>query len=257
MSADELKRVEEIYRFLRAWESNFPKKPTVQDLEKFKIKLADLSHSTSPEVSPLAKLALHLHQDLTAKNLFTFLVPLERALQKSLRDDEFMISEGDQLKIQTKIFPLILILENIRSAFNVGSFFRTAEALGAQEIILCGYTPTPQQEKIKKTTMGTEAWIPWRSVESTEQAMAEVKALGFRLIGLETSSKAQAITETFFHSPTAFVFGNERFGLQLSTLRLCDEIRRIELSGQKNSLNVAHCGAIVCHEWIRQWNSTS
>ena len=144
-------------------------------------------------------------------------------------------------------------IENLR----VAALARTAEALGGQEILLCGYTPTPKQEKIKKTTMGTEAWIPWRAIESTEQAISELKALGFRLIGLETSPKAEPITETFFHAPTAFVFGNERFGLSLSTLQLCDELRRIELSGQKNSLNVAHCGAIVCHEWIRQWLITT
>lgn len=257
MAADELKRVEEIYRFLRQWESAFPKKPDLHELEQFKIKLSQLSGSSKTEIKHLAKLASHLHQDLSAKELFTFLVPLERTLQKSLRDDEFMISEGDQPKIQPKIFPLILVLENIRSAFNVGAFFRTAEALGAQEIILCGYTPTPQQEKTKKTTMGTEAWIPWQTVESTEQALRELKGLGFRVIGLETSHQAQPITETFFHVPTAFVFGNERFGLQLTTLQNCDEIRKIELLGQKNSLNVAQCGAIVCHEWIRQWTNIS
>lgn len=257
MVADEINRVEVIYRFLRQWEKAFPKKPSGLEVEQLKTKLLELASSPTPEIKHLAKLATHLHQDLTAKELFTFLVPLERSLQKSLRDDEFMISETDLPKIQPKIFPLILVLENIRSAFNVGSFFRTAEALGAQEILLCGYTPTPSQEKIKKTTMGTENWIPWRAVESTEQAIIELKALGFRLIGLETSPKAATITETFLHVPTAFIFGNERFGLSLSTLRICDELRRIELSGQKNSLNVAHCGAIVCHEWIRQWTTTT
>ena len=82
MAADDLKRVEEIYRFLRQWETGFPKKPNSQELEQFKIKLLELTNSSGPEIKQLAKLASHLHQDLSAKELFTFLVPLERTLQK-------------------------------------------------------------------------------------------------------------------------------------------------------------------------------
>ena len=256
MSASELSLVEEIYNFLRQWESQLPGSPNHEEIESLKIKLASLASATTLEIKKLSPLASHLHKDLSAQELFNFLVPFERALQKSLRDDEFMVAEGDQEKNNPKIFPLILILENLRSAFNVGSFFRLAEALGAQEILLCGYTPSPENLKIKKTTMGTENWIPWRSILNCEQAVKELKLKGYRVIGLETSRDAQAITEPFFHAPTAFIFGNERFGLPLPTLQACDEIRKVELSGQKNSLNVATCGAIVCHEWIRQWTNT-
>ena len=250
-----LKIVEEVYKSLRQWENEFPKPPPTPQFESLKNNLISLAQAEALEIRKLADLSSRLRQDLALKDLVNLIIPFERALQKSLRDDEFMILEGDR-SLKTETFPLILILENIRSAFNVGSFFRTAEALGAQEIILCGYTPTPENEKIKKTTMGTEAWIQWKSAENLEGAFKDVKRRGFKVIAVETAPKAISINEIFFRQPTAFVFGNERFGLGLTALQTCDEIRKVELSGQKNSLNVGTCGAIVCHEWIRQWKTT-
>lgn len=252
MSTGDLKLVEEIYRLLRKWENEFPRSPDLQNLQK---KIIILSQASALEIKKLGELSHHFKSDIDLRQLTNLIIPFERALNKSLRDDEFIISEVDTVQKKSETYPLILILENFRSAFNVGSFFRMAEALGAQEIWLCGYSPTPENDKIKKTTMNTEQWIPWRFFENTENAILEAKAKGFRVVGIETSPKALPITYPFSRNSMAFVFGNERFGLHLPTLQACDELRKINLTGQKNSLNVASCGAIVCYEWIRQWTS--
>jgi 23S rRNA (guanosine2251-2'-O)-methyltransferase len=253
MTFEDLRSVEEIYRFLRRWEGEFPSIPNELEIESLKISLARLATSPKVEIQKLSELSRQFHQALSVRELCNLIVPFERALHKSLRDDEFLVREGDQKEKTKASFPLVIILENFRSAFNVGAFFRMAEALGAQELILTGYTATPENDKIKKTTMGTEDWIPWRWVSTATEAIQQVKEQGLRVIAVETSHNAQPVTKDFEKIPTAFVFGNERFGINLLTLKTCDELRQIELNGQKNSLNVATCGAIVCHEWIRQW----
>lgn len=242
-----------LYQFLREWERSFPQMPSGEDLENFKKNLHELQKSSLPEISKLSSLTTHFHLKLSAQELFNLIVPFERALQKSLRDDEFLVSDRDHLALLQEAFPLYLVLENFRSAFNVGSFFRLGEAMGAQEILLCGYTATPDNEKIKKTTMGTEEWLAWSHHLSTVKALRSLKEKNIRVIAIETAASAVALTEKFTPGPTALVFGNERFGLNAETLREVDEIRHIPLLGRKNSLNVASCGAICVHEWIRQW----
>src|SRR5688500_4437710 len=157
----DLKKVEEIYKFLRHWESHFGGGISDVDLKKLRTDLESLSSNSQIEIQKLSKLVPHFHANMSSRELFTLLIPFERALQKALRDDEFLITEKDESKVPTEKFPLYLILENLRSAFNVGAFFRMAEALGVEEIILVGYTATPENEKIKKTTMGTDSWQKW------------------------------------------------------------------------------------------------
>jgi 23S rRNA (guanosine2251-2'-O)-methyltransferase len=253
----DLKKVEEIYKFLRQWEVNFTAGISDDDIKKLKSDLQSLSSNSQIEIQKLSGLVPHFHANMTSRELFNLLIPFERALQKSLRDDEFLVSDKDQDKYPTQKYPLYIILENLRSAFNVGAFFRMAEALGAEEIILAGYTATPENEKIKKTTMGTDSWQRWRQASSLADAVQELKAKGVRIVAVETSEKAIPVEKPFQVKPTAFIFGNERFGLGLETLQMADEIRQVSLIGQKNSLNVATCGAICCHEWIRQWKKNT
>jgi tRNA G18 (ribose-2'-O)-methylase SpoU len=257
MESGDLKKVEEIYRFLRSWESNFLAGVTSEELEDLKKNLAQFADSYQIEIQKLSKLVPHFHSSMTSKELFNLIIPFERALQKSLRDDEFLVSEKDTVQTTTPKYPLYLILENLRSAFNVGAFFRMGEALGVEEIFLAGYTATPENEKIRKTTMGTDEWQKWQSVSSVKDIVNVLKARGVRIVAVETSDKAIPIEKPFQVKPTAFIFGNERFGLSLETLQMADEIRQISLIGQKNSLNVATCGAICCHEWIRQWKKNT
>lgn len=254
--SNELKKVEEIYRFLKSWEDSYPAEPTDAEVESLKNQLNELATSSKFEIQKLSALESHFRKGLHAKELFNLIVPFERALHKSLRDDEFLVSEKDG-NPQTQSYPLYLILENLRSAFNVGAFFRLGEALGVTEIFLVGYTATPENEKLKKTTMGTEKWLKWQHASSCQQVIEKLKNQGVRIIAVETSQNAIPIEKPFQTKPTAFIFGNERYGLNLETLKLADEVRQISLSGNKNSLNVATCGAICAHEWIRQWKKNT
>lgn len=239
------REIEELYQILRGWEKNFSQTPNLEEIKKRFSLLSD---------PHLAQLHTRIHMKISPQELFNLLVPLERNLQKSLRDDEFMVLEKDKALRPHQQVPLFLVLENIRSAFNVGSLFRTAEALGLEGLYLAGYTATPESEKVQKTSLSTEAWIPWKQVTDSQEAVKELKQKNVRVVAVETTREALDLSEPFWAGPTAFVFGNERFGLDLESLRAADEVRSIPLLGRKNSLNVANCAAICCYEWIRQWN---
>ena len=223
-------------------------------LKELKDLLTECQSSNRPEIARLALIPAHLNPQMTLKHFVGFLVPVERLLQKKLRDDEFLITTLDKAQPVTVKAPLILVLDNIRSAFNVGSIFRTAECLNIEAIYLCGYTPTPEQAQITKTAMGTEDFLPWKSFSRLTDALAELKKQGYRVVALETAEKSVDLYDSFKKAPTAFVFGNERFGLEAETLSLADEVRTIPLRGQKNSLNVGVTAAVAGFEWIRQWN---
>jgi tRNA G18 (ribose-2'-O)-methylase SpoU len=179
-------------------------------------------------------------------------VPIERLLQKELRDDEFLIFSRDGTNSAIEKIPLVFVLHNLRSAFNVGSIFRTAECFGAQKIYLCGYTPLPTQEKLAKTAMGTDELVAWEEAAKITELLPRLKSAGSKIIALETTSHALPLEKTFGQEPTAFVVGNERFGLDPEVLELCDEVRMISLRGQKNSLNVGVATAIAAYEYSRQ-----
>lgn len=208
------------------------------------------AHQT-PELQKLSEIAKHLHPEMTLKHYVSWIVPVERALQKSLRDDEFLVFSKDGTRPKRKI-PLVFVLHNIRSAFNVGSIFRTAECFGAEKIYLCGYTPLPTQEKLAKTAMGTEKFVTWEEVPKITELLIDLKKQAYHLVALETTSHAIRLDESFPDQPTAFVLGNERFGLDPEVLELCSEVRSIPLRGQKNSLNVGVAAALAAYEFSRQ-----
>jgi tRNA G18 (ribose-2'-O)-methylase SpoU len=141
----------------------------------------------------------------------------------------------------------------MRSAFNVGSIFRTADTLGAQKLWLTGYTPTPHQLQVEKAALGATLILEWE-VTSFKETIENLKKKNFKIIALETSAKAKDISYPYEpNEATAFVVGNERFGLDPDQLALCDEIRRIPTYGIKNSLNAATAAAIAGYEWRKQW----
>lgn len=231
----------------------------VSQLTHLKKEIKKLYHSENSDVIRLSTLEEHLTSDMSLKHFSSFAIPFERLLNKNLRDDEFLIYSQDLEMIPHKendqALPLIFILDNIRSAFNVGSIFRTAECLNIQKIYLCGYTATPDQEKIEKTAMGTHKWVPWDYHFKTIELIEKIKN-NFHVIAMETTNHARSIYEPMtYQQPTAIVFGNERFGLDPLLISACHEVRAIPHRGQKNSLNVGVCAAIIGYEWFRQSNS--
>lgn len=248
-------KVEEIYRLFEGLEKDshdglFDK----QLLEHLIECIAELEKSDDPILKKLSKYQHHLKSDMTLRHFATIAVPFERYLKKNVQDDDFLVSTTDRDHLVMQRVPLHFVIDNMRSAFNVGSIFRTADTLGAQKIWLTGYTPTPHQVQVERAALGATLIIDWQT-SSFKEAIENLKQSGFHIVALETSSKALDISYPFQENkPTAFVVGNERFGLEQDQLTLCDEIRRIPVFGIKNSLNAATAAAIAGYEWRKQWN---
>lgn len=191
-------------------------------------------------------------QNASIRKFLDFAVPLERKFGQELTDLEILQQDGRRDQIEKR--PLSLILDNLRSSFNVGSIFRSADCFGVDKIFICGYTATPQNRKVLKTAMGTTDHVEWQQFEKTEDSIIFLKNNGITIYALETTTAAKDISEVTFAKPAALILGNEALGISQEILKLADEVIAIPLAGWKNSLNVAATAAIACHEICRQWN---
>lgn len=260
MTSAERKDLENIYKIFINLEKSTPAKGAdfhfdSHQLAELKNLIRNLAQYEDPEISRLANIEKHLHEKMTLKHFVSFMIPFERLLNKTLKDDDFLIIANDRTAQAQEKLPLLLVLDNIRSAFNVGSIFRTAECLGAEKVILCGYTPLPTQWKVEKTAMGTHEYMDWEEGGKIFDTLERLRNSGYRLVGLETAESATDLYEEFQIKPTAFILGNERFGLDSEVLKNLDEIRIIPLRGRKNSLNVGVTAALAGFEWMRQWRT--
>ncbi|MBX3023081.1 MAG: TrmH family RNA methyltransferase [Bdellovibrionales bacterium] len=227
--------------------------PRYQELKR---EIAACTDAETESLSRLTKAAAHLHDQVSLAHFFACLVPFERLSSRALRDDEFLVEEGDGGDKVADRVPLKLIVENLRSAFNVGALFRTSECLGISEILLCGYTPGPDDDKTMRTAMGTAAMVPWRRVDRTRTACEELRKEGYKIVALETAANAVSLHDfKFTAAPLAFVLGNERFGLEGDTLQAVDAVCRIPVRGIKNSMNVGVAFGITAFEWLRQYEA--
>ncbi len=149
---------------------------------------------------------------------------------------------------------IVVILHNIRSRENVGSIFRTADGAGVSKIYLCGITPTPPHEKISKTALGAETFVPWEYYKQTWRLLKKLKAQGVKIIALEQTNDAQNIFAkgAFVNTkaPFALVLGNEVRGLSPQILKYCDKKISIPMYGKKESLNVAVAAGIALYQLI-------
>lgn len=211
-------------------------------LAEFQAYLAYMNYKASEDITRSSK-----------REFLALVVPIEQEFGKNKKDDEFVILKKDEHSKEKVTIPLYLILDDLRSAFNVGSIFRSAECFGVSQIYLCGYTPTPENKKVQKTAMGTDEYVKWSAHSSVEQVVKELKKDGFTIYALETTSNAKDISKTEFKKRCALILGNEALGISKETLKFADEIIQIPLSGWKNSLNVGVCAAICCYEISRQW----
>lgn len=177
---------------------------------------------------------------------------LEREMDISVRDEQFMIRRGDSEAGRGQQIPSVVLLHNIRSAFNVGSIFRTAECLGFEKVYLTGYTPTPEHRAVVKTAMNTDDEMPWEKMELIE-AIEGLREQGYQIIALETGESAEDLFSFSFAEKSALVLGNEQFGLSSEVLQLADRVLSVPVFGKKNSLNVGVCFSICGYELRRQW----
>ncbi|MBE2231285.1 MAG: TrmH family RNA methyltransferase [Chitinophagaceae bacterium] len=155
--------------------------------------------------------------------------------------------------------PIILVLENIRSAYNVGSVFRTSDAFLVEAIYIIGYSAKPPHKEIKKTALGAEETVSWKYFKTSEEAIAVARKEGFNVYAAEQAEGSFKLNAIGFESDEkiAVVFGNEVTGVEQSTIALCDGCLEIPQLGMKHSLNIATAAGVVLWELVRTRISAS
>lgn len=139
-----------------------------------------------------------------------------------------------------------LVFVNIRSALNVGSILRTADAFGVEKVWVTGYTPAPDLPVVKKTSLGAEKSVAWERIVDPIACLDQLKADGVAIYAIECGADGStSLQDAEIPNPCAFVFGNEVEGLSRMQLERCDGILEIPMGGTKESLNVAVAAGIV------------
>jgi tRNA G18 (ribose-2'-O)-methylase SpoU len=156
-----------------------------------------------------------------------------------------MIKIMTEEKVKTKI---TIVLDRLRSAHNTGNIFRIAEAVGASEIIACGYTPAPPHPKLEKTAMGTDKMVPCRVFGTSMEAVEALRQEGnSQILAVETEPGAVFAWEMEYKFPLVLIFGNEALGIEPETLEKCDGIVNLPMFGKKESINVGNSAAAVLY----------
>lgn len=153
--------------------------------------------------------------------------------------------------------PVSILLDNVRSMYNVGAFFRTADGAGIERLLLSGITARPPKNAISKTALGAEERVPWEPVSDTAALIDRLRESEYEIAAIETSTSAVDIFEWQPRFPICVLFGHEVDGLSPALLAACDTHVRIPMLGLKHSLNVASAGAIVIYELLKQRTSLS
>ncbi len=152
--------------------------------------------------------------------------------------------------------PITLVLDRLRSAHNTGNIFRIAEAIGAKEIITCGYTPSPGHPKLAKTAMSTDEIVPCRQMPDSLTAVNMLRAEGIRqIVAVETTADSVFAWDLDYEFPLALVLGNEALGVDPETLAVCDAAVSLPMFGQKASINVGNCAAAVLYMIIAKYSN--
>jgi tRNA G18 (ribose-2'-O)-methylase SpoU len=146
-----------------------------------------------------------------------------------------------------------IVLDNIRSAFNVGSIFRSADGAGSvKKIYLCGITADTDNPKLEKTALGSLDLVDSEHYENTLDAIEELKSKNIPIYGVELTEDAENFQKIKYPNRLAIVFGHEKKGVQKVILDLCDKKIMIPMRGYKESLNVANCASIILYEITRE-----
>lgn len=150
-------------------------------------------------------------------------------------------------------FPIIVVLENIRSAYNVGSVFRTCDAFLIEAIYIIGYSAKPPHKEIKKTALGAEETVLWKHFKTTKEAIEELKKEDYKVYAVEQAENSYKLHAASFrqNERIAVIFGNEVTGVEQSTIDRCDGCIEIPQLGMKHSLNIATAAGVVLWELIR------
>ena len=146
--------------------------------------------------------------------------------------------------------PIVVVLDDIRSAYNVGSIFRTSDAMAIERIVLCGITAQPPSREITKTAIGATESVAWVYEQHVDQALQSLKAEGYTILAIEqTTESVELLSYVPSNEKIAIVLGNEVKGVSEDALALADQAIDLAQYGTKHSLNVSVCGGIVIHHF--------
>ncbi len=149
--------------------------------------------------------------------------------------------------------PVFGLLDNIRSVWNVGSMFRTADAAGLGGLLLSGMTATPPRPDIEKTALGATLTVPWNYWRDSFEAAQAIRAAGIPLIALEQTDRSQSWENFAYPFPHCFVVGHEVNGVAPEILDIADDVVEIPMAGSKHSLNVAVSFGVLAYAIRRSW----
>ncbi|GFH59570.1 hypothetical protein CTEN210_16046 [Chaetoceros tenuissimus] len=182
-------------------------------------------------------------------------------------------TEDDSEEKSRKLFPLLILLDNVRSAFNVGSIFRSADACGCSMVITTGITPNPNgsgREKLAKSALQADRVVPTKHFATTKEAVEFLRKdyPDYALVGMETTELSKCYTSEEYPGKgyytvngelpqfgTVLVLGNEVTGVDTEVMPLLDKIVEIPMFGKKNSLNISAAAPVVMYEVLRQWGA--
>ncbi len=176
---------------------------------------------------------------------------------RKLKNSELNRLSVSEYKKRSKT-PLVVVLDNIRSCNNIGSIFRTSDALLTEKIYLCGITATPPNKEIHKTALDAENSVEWEYVEKTEDAVAQLQKNGYKVYAIEQVESSISLPDfkPGANGKIAVVFGNEVKGVQQQVVNCCNGSIEIPQFGTKHSFNVSVSAGIVIWDIFQKLNSS-
>lgn len=173
---------------------------------------------------------------------------------RKLRQDEIE-ERWSHYRGKTK-HPIAVVLENIRSAYNVGSILRTSDAVALERVVVCGITPTPDHRSVHKTALGSQDSVTWEQSPSSKKAILNFKNTGYRIAALEITNSPTPVShlaESDF--PLCLVVGSEVRGVSDEALALCDIAVELPQFGDKHSLNAAVAFGVAAYSIVSKYHS--
>lgn len=181
---------------------------------------------------------------------------MENSIRKLLHSELLEKRISHDMAFSSKKYPVLLIIDSIRSVYNIGSIFRSADSAGIEGIMLCGYSPKPPREDIAKTALGADETVAWSYHKDCRDAIGVCKEKGYTVMAVELTDKGIAYDALQpHHFPLALIVGNEVSGIDDEILSLCDGAIEIPMYGVKHSLNVAVASGIIMYEAVRAYRS--
>jgi tRNA(Leu) C34 or U34 (ribose-2'-O)-methylase TrmL len=218
--------------------------------------ILDCLELMDPDTPPeLGILKAALVPSLELRELSQALDLYRRGRDSRMSDADMKVYKADGIRSSDphalqRASALIVIADNLRSAFNLGSIFRSCECLGIPRLFLCGTTPAPDNPAFLKTARRTAELLEWEYFSSTGQALRKARAEGYRICALETAEGAESVFDAVFEPPLALVVGNESLGIPEGILASCDQVVALPVQGWKNSLNVGVAFAVCAYQAV-------